>query len=98
MHYFYILKNHEKLEIFDELFDQLNSNTPIGINLFEAFALNDEIISYNQDEWVSRIKPLLVQNLVNQNYSNLVENIKRKIDFFSEYNKQTLNDILNPYS
>lgn len=84
MDHFEMAKMEDKNEIFDELFDQLNTEQPDRIDLFIRFGLREVVIRHNVKDWLENILPYIRQSGDTDKGKKIKREIKDKIDVFPD--------------
>lgn len=91
------LKSVDKRELFEELFEQLNTVEDLKMNLFVTYALNESFVNLDIDMWVENIIPFIRQNPdlgQTQNIKKFINKNHEKLQSAKSFSD--LNSILNP--
>jgi hypothetical protein len=79
-------KEGDKREIVNELFEQLNSNTSEGLDMFIKYGISDLVVNENQSVLLGNVLRYLKQN-DNEDSEKLKEHIRDKMDKFGKNRK-----------
>lgn len=93
------LKTADKEELFDELFEQLNTVEEAKVNLFIKFGLTDAIIDVNTDQWVENVIPFIRQYPDNDQRQQIVEIARDQVELLKKAKGfKELDKLINPPS